>query len=194
LRNDATKAERLLWWQLRGKELDGLKFRRQYGVGEYVIDLYCPGAKLAIEVDGENHYEPRAELLDAKRQAFIESFGIRVLRFTNPQVYDDLDGVIEEIWRIATERALLLKTPLNPPLVRGEATVPSVVRGEALAPLLDKEGVGGGQITNAPRKVTHNDPPVSPLIKGGGFRPPLVPPCKVQARPPSVPPYKGGRR
>ena len=86
LRSESPKPERLLWWRLRGKQLDGLKFRRQYGVGEYVIDLYCPVAKLAVEVDGETHFSPTAEARDARRQALIESFGIRVLRFTNPEV------------------------------------------------------------------------------------------------------------
>ncbi len=141
LRNDATKAERLLWWRLRGKERDGLKFRRQYGVGEYVIDLYCPGTKLAIEVDGENHYEPAAEVRDARRQAFIESFGIRALRLTNPEVYDNLDGVIEEIWRVATERVALLRTtPLNPPLARGDARSRFPENEAELAPSLIRRG------------------------------------------------------
>ena len=129
LRNDATKAERLLWWRLRGKQIDGMKFRRQYGVGEFVIDLYCPAAKLAVEVDGESHFDPASRLRDDKRREFIELFGIRVLRFTNPQVYEQLDAVIEEIWRVAKER---------------------IVRME-------------------------NDPPVSPLVKGGGDDPPLFP-------------------
>ncbi len=113
LRREAPKAERLLWWQLRGKQLDGLKFRRQYGVGEYVIDLYCPAAKLAVEADGESHFEPAARLDDAQRQAFIESLGIRVLRFTNPQVHDKLDGVVEEIWRVVGERVSQVEG--NPP-------------------------------------------------------------------------------
>lgn len=129
-----TKAERLLWWRLRGKQVDGLKFRRQYGVGDYVIDLYCPAAKLAVEVDGESHFDPIAEAKDAGRQAFIESFDIQVLRFINPQVYKNLDWVVEEIWRVAVERASELRK--NPPV----------------SPLMK----GGG------------DPPVSPLVKGGG--------------------------
>jgi len=104
LRNDAPKAERLLWWRLRGKQVDGLKFRRQYGVGDYVIDLYCPAAKLAVELDGESHFDPVPEAKDAQRQAFIESFGIHVIRFTNPEVYKHLDVVVEEIWRVAKER------------------------------------------------------------------------------------------
>jgi len=135
VRNDAPKAERLLWWRLRAKQLDGLKFRRQYGIGDYVIDLYCPAAKLAVEVDGESHFDPVAETKDAGRQAFTESFGIRVLRFINPQVYKNLDLVVEEIWRVAKERVSPCQD--DPPE----------------SPL----GKGGGA------------PPQSPLMKGGGL-------------------------
>jgi len=120
LRHESPKAERLLWWRLRGKQVDGLKFRRQYGVGDFVIDLYCPAAKLAVEVDGESHFDPVPEAKDAKRQAFIESFGIRVLRFINPQVYKNLDWVVEEIWRVAVQRSFQLeKYPPQSPLIKG---------------------------------------------------------------------------
>ena len=120
LRADSPKAERILWWRLRNGQLDGLKFRRQYGVGEYVIDLYCPAAKLAVEVDGESHFEPSARPVDAKRQAYIESLSIRVLRFTNPQVYDSLDEVLQEIWRVARERlAASKRNPPQSPLGKG---------------------------------------------------------------------------
>ena len=120
LRSESPKAERLLWWRLRGRQLDGLKFRRQYGVGEYVIDFFCPTARLAVEVDGESHFTPIAESQDAKRQAVIESLGIRVLRFTNPQVYDGLDAVVDEIWRVAREPvAGLAGDPPQSPLCKG---------------------------------------------------------------------------
>ncbi len=120
LRSESPKAERLLWWRLRGKQMDGLKFRRQYGVGEYVLDFYCPAAKLAVELDGETHFDPKAEARDARRQAFVERFEIRVLRFTNPQVYEQLDAVVDEIWRAARERiAALEKNPPSSPLRKG---------------------------------------------------------------------------
>ncbi len=64
LRKEAPKAERLLWWRLRGRQVHGLKFRRQYGIGRYVVDFYCVEARLAIEVDGESHFDPLAELHD----------------------------------------------------------------------------------------------------------------------------------
>src|SRR5262245_27747900 len=96
-RKQRPPAEVLLWSRLRGKQLMGRKFRRQYSVGPYSIDLYCPAAKLAIELDGDSHFAPGAKIDDAQRQRFIESFGIRFLRFTNPEIYDNLDGVLEAI-------------------------------------------------------------------------------------------------
>ncbi len=183
LRNDATKAERLLWWRLRGKQLDGLKFRRQYGVGEYVIDFYCPAARLGIEIDGESHFSPSAVPRDARRQGFIESIGICILRFTNPQVYEELDSVLEEIWRVAKARiAQLANDPPVSPLGKGGGNNPRgspLAKGGGSAPLLDKEGVGGGRNKGRPAPIEKapplsaffvkgDDPRVSPLGKGGG--------------------------
>ena len=97
LRNDMPKAELVLWAHLRGKRVAGAKFRRQYSVGSYIVDFYCPGARLAIEVDGDSHFQPGAQRADQRRQAFIESFGIRVLRFTNTAVLENLDEVVDAI-------------------------------------------------------------------------------------------------
>ncbi|MEY2978318.1 MAG: hypothetical protein RLZZ435_2457 [Cyanobacteriota bacterium] len=97
LRNNMPPAEQLLWARLRRRQLEGIKFRRQYGVGRYVVDFYSPEIKLAIEVDGESHLGAEAQAYDAERQAYIESFGIRFLRFNNQQIYEELDSVIEMI-------------------------------------------------------------------------------------------------
>ena len=83
LRNDMPAAETFIWSKLRRKQIHGFKFRRQYGVGPYVIDFYCPALKLAVEIDGDSHFSADAKNYDEQRQAFIESFGIRFLRFTN---------------------------------------------------------------------------------------------------------------
>jgi len=104
LRSKMARAEVLLWSKLRGQQVGGLRFRRQYSVGPYVLDFYCPQAKLAIEVDGDSHFGDGAEPRDARRQSYIESFGIRFLRCTNADVYDNIEGVIEEIERIGTQR------------------------------------------------------------------------------------------
>lgn len=91
------RAELLLWTHLKGKQLAGLKFRRQYSVVKYIVDFYCPKLKLAIEIDGDSHFENKVELLDPKRQRYIESFGIRVLRFTNHDIYYDTEKVLKKI-------------------------------------------------------------------------------------------------
>ena len=89
--------EIILWSELQGKRLNGLKFRRQYGVGPYVVDFYCPKLKLAIEVDGDSQFEDGAEEKDIKRQKYIENHGIKFFRCTNTDVYENLGGVIEDL-------------------------------------------------------------------------------------------------
>ena len=94
LRNQATPQEIILWSRLRRSAL-GCKFRRQASIGVYVVDFYCPEEKLAIELDGWQHDENKA--YDEARTSFLESFGIRVLRFLNNEVNDNLRGVILRI-------------------------------------------------------------------------------------------------
>lgn len=97
LRKNMPPAEIILWSKLRGKSLRGCKFRRQYSIGPYAVDFYCPELKLAIEIDGESHFVDGALQRDQIRQSFIESAGISSLRFTNRDIYDRLEGVIEKI-------------------------------------------------------------------------------------------------
>ena len=97
LRHQMSKAEVVLWTQLKGKKMQGHKFRRQYGVGPYVLDFYCPKLRLAIEIDGDSHFQAGAEEYDRDRQALIEKLGIRFLRFTNLGVYESLNGVLEKV-------------------------------------------------------------------------------------------------
>lgn len=105
------RAEVLLWSRLRGRQAE-CKFRRQYGVGPYVIDFYSTALKLAIEIDGDSHSDVGAEERDAQRQAFIESHGIRVVRFTNEDVYKRLEDVLDEIVRVTAEIKKNSPTPL----------------------------------------------------------------------------------
>jgi very-short-patch-repair endonuclease len=86
LRNEMTEAESKLWSRIRGRQVLGYKFRRQYGIGSYIVDFFCTELKLALEVDGDSHFYPAAQDHDARRAAFIESLGIRILRFTNEYV------------------------------------------------------------------------------------------------------------
>jgi very-short-patch-repair endonuclease len=98
LRNNLSKAEAILWNHLSRKQMLGYKFRRQYSVDQYVIDFYCPRLKLAIEIDGDSHFVSRADERDKARQEHIKAYGFRFLRFTNEDVYKNIDGVCQNIY------------------------------------------------------------------------------------------------
>ena len=95
--NNMPMAEVILWTHLKRKRFRGLKFRRQYGIARHFVDFYCPKLRLAIEVDGINHLGKKGKLKDQKRQAEIESCGIKVLRYMNTDIYDNIDGVVEDL-------------------------------------------------------------------------------------------------
>jgi len=97
LRNTATDAEKKLRSVLKGKQLLGYKFRRQQGIEKYVVDFYCPGKKLAIEIDGVTHTTPREKEHDRQKADCIKSHGILLLRFNNSDVYENLDYVLSAI-------------------------------------------------------------------------------------------------
>ena len=97
LRNNATSAEAILWRALKGKQIDGLKFRRQFGVGPYVIDFYCPEIRLGIELDGGVHKTSYTNEYDEMRTKFLNENRIRVMRFDNEVVYNNVEGIIEAI-------------------------------------------------------------------------------------------------
>src|SRR5947209_2023084 len=86
LRKDMPTAELLLWSRLRGKQLVGRKFRRQFSVGPDCLDFFCPELKLAIELGGDSHFTNAAKQRDGARQEWVESFGIRFVRFTNTDI------------------------------------------------------------------------------------------------------------
>jgi very-short-patch-repair endonuclease len=110
LRNNMTKAEGLLWAEIRNKKVEGAKFRRQSSIGSYVVDFYCPKLRLAIEVDGATHNTEDEKEYDKDRQTEIEQLSIEFLRFTNDRIYKDMVNVIEEIR--AKVRELLNKNNL----------------------------------------------------------------------------------
>jgi very-short-patch-repair endonuclease len=102
LRRHQTPAERLLWGQLRCRRLAGLKFRRQYPCGPYVLDFFCESAGLGLELDGEVHFHPARFEDDERRTRFLARRGIRVLRFENDRVMTELQSVLEQILLEAT--------------------------------------------------------------------------------------------
>ncbi|PIU86267.1 MAG: hypothetical protein COS67_03340 [Deltaproteobacteria bacterium CG06_land_8_20_14_3_00_44_19] len=103
LRKNLTEAEKALWEKLRGKHLEGLKFFRQYGIGAYIADFYCPQRKLAIEVDGGQHFCEEGKQYDAQREQYMSSLGIRTLRFSNLDILKNIDGTWERIIRVVKE-------------------------------------------------------------------------------------------
>ena len=110
LRHAMTDAERHLWVWLRRKQIEGVQFYRQRPIGGYVVDFYAPAAQLVVEIDGSQHMEPKGQIYDDSRTAFLASRGIRVLRFDNRQVLMETRAVLEEILRVVRER----KSPLTP--------------------------------------------------------------------------------
>ena len=90
-----TPAEGALWQRLHGRRFRNARFRRQHPIDRFIVDFYCPEAQLVVEVDGAIHEYTQEE--DALRQAFLESLGLRVLRFTNGEVLQHIEGVLERI-------------------------------------------------------------------------------------------------
>ena len=104
LRKKTTDTERILWRHLRNRNFAGYKFRRQHPLDSYVLDFYCPAAKLAIELDGGGHNYRVGQIRDRTRSEFLASQGIIVLRFWNHQVHQELDSVLKAIWFALEER------------------------------------------------------------------------------------------
>ncbi len=97
LRNGSTPAEIKLWSMLQHSNLGGYKFRRQHSVGAYILDFYCPSEKLAVELDGDSHFSDEAIEYDCVRTAYLSALNIKVVRFLNTDVYDNLNAVCERI-------------------------------------------------------------------------------------------------
>jgi len=121
LRRNLTTAEAALWKRLQRRQLAGRKFRRQHGVGPYILDFFCPESSLAVELDGAAHDNATAQTRDRRREEFLRQARIQVLRFENREVIENMEGVLIEI-----KRSLLTPTipsPLVPPLLRQEGKV-----------------------------------------------------------------------
>ena len=94
LRNNPTPAESSLWKCLQHRKLLGQKFRRQYSIGRYVVDFFCVECSLAIELDGALHDDVMGQEYDAERGDFLQKQGVKVLRFENRQVFENIEGVL----------------------------------------------------------------------------------------------------
>jgi very-short-patch-repair endonuclease len=105
LRRLSPTAERILWSRLRNRSLQGVKFVRAEPIGPYYADFACRSAKLIVEIDGATHCTDEEIARDARRTAFLEARGYRVIRFSNEQVYQNVGAIADEIARVLAELA-----------------------------------------------------------------------------------------
>ena len=103
MRHAATDAENLLWQILRAKRFMNLKFRRQHVIKPYIVDFYCHEIGLVIELDGGQHGTVDAIEYDAERTKFLETLGLRVVRYWNHDVLGRTDVVLEDLWQVCSE-------------------------------------------------------------------------------------------
>jgi very-short-patch-repair endonuclease len=93
-----TNAEKLLWMRLRRRQLNDLQFYRQRIVGNYIVDFYCPKARMIVELDGGQHYTEQGLERDRVRSKYLTSQGLKVLRFSDREVFENLEDVLEKIF------------------------------------------------------------------------------------------------
>jgi very-short-patch-repair endonuclease len=117
MRANPTPGEATLWQHLRGAKLAGVRFRRQHAIGKFIVDFYCPQAKLVIELDGSSHVERETE--DQVRTDYLKQQGLSVLRFTNTEVRENLEAVLAKIAQ-AIGDATATRPSASPLSARGE--------------------------------------------------------------------------
>lgn len=99
LRCSMTEAEKVLWARLRRKQLFGIQFNRQKPIGRFIVDFYCQSANLVIELDGGQHYTEEGKVSDGLRDEQLRKMGLYVMRFSNLDVLNNMDGVIATIYQ-----------------------------------------------------------------------------------------------
>ncbi len=115
LRSQMTSPEQILWAHLRAKQFCSLKFRRQHGIGDFIVDFYCPEKGTVIEIDGDTHAEEKQIQLDKMRGSYFKSLGVRVIRYYNRDVVSNIEGVLEDLrQKLSSETS----TSPNPSLQR----------------------------------------------------------------------------
>ena len=112
LRRNQTETERTLWAHLRNKQFYGIKFFRQYSIGPYILDFYCPTMKVAVELDGGQHNQCENKEYDTARSEYLKAQGIDVMRFWNNEILLDVESVLSEL--------TMKVTPPNLPFSKGE--------------------------------------------------------------------------
>ena len=114
LRSNSTRAEELLWAKLRHKQFFTVKFRRQHGIGPYIVDFFCPEKRLVVEVDGDTHATETQQTKNHTREEYLRSLGLQVVRYTNDEVLNNLDGIFEDV----SQRLSKESTSPNPSIQR----------------------------------------------------------------------------
>lgn len=131
LRTNMTESEMLFWQAVRGKQL-GVKFRRQHGIGHYIVDFYCAELGLVVELDGSGHFTPEGMGYDQVRDAYLTSLGLRVLRFSNDEVTQHLADVLEQVMMQNPAQADGMQDPTQTLPLSGEGfCAPPPAKGEA---------------------------------------------------------------
>ena len=116
LRREMTPQEHKLWQRLRGKQLLGLRFRRQHPINRFILDFFCYEHKVAVEIDGDSHYQPDQQEYDQARTDWLVQHGIRVIRFTNRDLDANIEGVLGEIAQVCgADTDLALSSADSPP-------------------------------------------------------------------------------
>ncbi len=113
MRENMTQAEKSVWELLKSNKMLGLRFKPQHPIDIFIADFYCHSLKLVIEIDGGIHKSVDQREYDIGREAELEYWGIKVIRFTNEEVESNIDQIQSEIERICTERGSELQSPLQ---------------------------------------------------------------------------------
>ena len=158
LRRDQTPAEKILWEQLRDRRLHGLKFLRQYPIGPFIADFCCRDRRIVVELDGEVHEGEQQQAYDQDRDAHLQGHHYVVLRFSNQQVFDDLDSVLKKISN-ATHIA-------PPPWLRPRAQEDRKTPSNSLSPREEDRKTTSNSLS--PGEEDHKTPSNSPSPGEGG--------------------------
>lgn len=94
-----TPAENKLWICIRSKQLQNIKFRRQHGIGPYIVDFYCPAKRLVVEVDGDVYAKEKQITKDQERENYLKELGLQIVRYTNNDILTNIDGVVEDLFK-----------------------------------------------------------------------------------------------
>ena len=114
LRKDQTDAEGKLWLILRNRQLEGVKFRRQFPIGRFILDFYSPEYKLGIEADGGGHYQDAERVRDERRTSELSQLGVQILRFSDLDILNNLGGVYRVILKTIESKKDPLTLTLSP--------------------------------------------------------------------------------